>query len=104
MRLYERSPVFLRRREPDPLEETVRNALVDVMTNPVMPPEEFNQKIERLSKLLEIVQVDKTHSRVSKDTLAIIGANLFGILMIIRHEFANPLNSKALSLLLRPRI
>jgi hypothetical protein len=35
--------VFLRRREPDPLEEVVRKALVDVMTNPAMPAEEFNQ-------------------------------------------------------------
>lgn len=96
--------MFLRRREPDPLEELTRKALMDLMANPVMPAEEFNLKIERLTKLLEIVQADKAHSRVSKDTLAVIGANLFGILMIIRHEFANPLNSKALSLLLRPRI
>lgn len=77
---------------------------MDLVANPSMPSEEFNPKIEKLTKLLEIVQADKARDRVSKDTFAIIGGNLFGILMIIRHEFANPLTSKALSLLLRPRI
>lgn len=47
----------------------------------------------------------QSHDSVSKNTWAVIGGNLLGILMIVRHEFANPINSKALNFILKsPRI
>jgi hypothetical protein len=40
---------------------------------------------------------------VSKDTLATVGANLIGILMVIKHEHVNVITSRAMNLLMRPR-
>jgi hypothetical protein len=42
-------------------------------------------------------------SSVSKDTMALIGANLAGILMIIKHERVNVITSRAMNLLMRAR-
>lgn len=42
-------------------------------------------------------------SSVSKDTLAIIGANLLGIFMIIQHEHVNVITSRAMNLVMKPR-
>jgi len=41
---------------------------------------------------------------VSRDTLAVIGANLLGILMIIKHENVNVITSRAMGLILSPRV
>lgn len=42
-------------------------------------------------------------SVVSKDALLAVGANLLGILMIIKHENVNVITSKALSFVIRAR-
>ena len=49
----------------------------------------------------------KTYERptyVSRDTIAVVGANLLGILMIIKHESVNVVTSKAMNMVLKPRI
>jgi hypothetical protein len=48
--------------------------------------------------------MDKDPSGVSKDAMAMIAGNLLGIILIIKHEHVNVITSKALGLLLRPRI
>jgi hypothetical protein len=40
---------------------------------------------------------------ISKDTIAVVGGNLLGIFMIIKHESVNVVTSRAMSLLLKPR-
>lgn len=65
---------------------------------------EYAKMADQLTKLYALKEVDhrveSTH-RVSMDTMAVVGANLAGILMIVGHERANVVTSKALSLLLK---
>jgi hypothetical protein len=42
--------------------------------------------------------------QVSKDVLVTVAANLLGILMIIKHEELNPIVSKALQFVIRPKV
>lgn len=54
--------------------------------------------VERLHKMTD------HSSSMSKDTIATVGANLLGILMIIKHEsVGNFISSKALSFVIRPK-
>jgi hypothetical protein len=46
---------------------------------------------------------DEETAGVNKNTLALIGGNLLGIFMIIRHENVNVVTSRALSLLTTPK-
>jgi|tagenome__1003787_1003787.scaffolds.fasta_scaffold20106021_1 hypothetical protein len=46
---------------------------------------------------------DEETAGVNKNTLALIGGNLLGIFMIIRHEHVNVVTSRALSLLTTPK-
>jgi hypothetical protein len=41
---------------------------------------------------------------ISRDTLAVIVGNLLGILMIIKHEHVNVVTSRAMGLLLKPKV
>lgn len=52
--------------------------------------------VERLHQLM-----DKKPSSVSNDTWATIGANLLGIVLIIKHEHVNVITSKAMSFIPR---
>lgn len=65
---------------------------------------EYAKMADQLTKLYALKEVDhrvESTRRVSMDTLAVVGANLAGILMIVGHERANVVTSKALSLLLK---
>lgn len=65
---------------------------------------EYAKMADQLTKLYALKEVDhkvESNSRVSMDTMAVVGANLAGILMIVGHERANVVTSKALSLLLK---
>lgn len=67
---------------------------------------EYAKMADQLTKLYALKEVDhkvESNGRVSMDTLAIVGANLAGILMIVGHERANVVTSKALSLLTKLR-
>lgn len=55
--------------------------------------------VERLHGLLD----DRKPSTISKDTMLTVAANLIGIILIINHEYAHPITSKALSFVIRPR-
>lgn len=65
---------------------------------------EYAKMADQLTKLYALKEVDhrvESNSRVSMDTLAVVGANLAGILMIVGHERANVVTSKALNLLMK---
>ena len=64
---------------------------------------EYAKRLDIVIKLHKMKEEEKP-SFVSKDTMAIIGANLLGIFMIIQHEHVNVIASKAMNLVLKPRI
>jgi hypothetical protein len=64
--------------------------------------EEYDTLLNRLEKLHKMRQ-DEKPDQLSSDTLALVAANLFGILLIIRHEHVNVISSKAMGTLIRPR-
>jgi hypothetical protein len=65
--------------------------------------EEYREALDALVKLHKLKE-DERPKPVSKDTMLIVGANLLGILMIISHERVNVVTSKAIGILLRPRL
>lgn len=58
--------------------------------------------LERIIRI-EKLKVETQPKRISPDTLALIGANIAGIVLIISHEHASVITTKAMSLLLKPR-
>ncbi|HEY7162326.1 MAG TPA: hypothetical protein VH815_13760 [Acidobacteriota bacterium] len=64
--------------------------------------QEYEKTLNTVIKIHKMVQ-DEKPKPVSKDTLLIVSANLLGILLIINHEYANPIMSKAMGLILKPR-
>jgi hypothetical protein len=63
--------------------------------------EEYGKILEHLVKLHKMKE-DEKPSRVSPDTMLTVGANLVGILLIIRHEHVNVITSRAMTLI-RPK-
>ena len=64
--------------------------------------EEFAKTLNLVERLNGMMDRQKP-STVSKDTLVVVGANLLGIILIIKHEHVNVITSKALSFVMRPR-
>lgn len=65
---------------------------------------EYATMVKQLSKLYALKEIDhtvETRTRVSRDTLFIVGGNIIGILLIVGHERANVVTSKALQLLMK---
>ena len=84
-----------------PLEEAVNRALQQLRHYDT-GSEEYARTMDALVKLHKMKEEEKPSS-VSKDTMAIIAANLLGIFMILTHERVNVITSKAFGLLLRPK-
>lgn len=57
--------------------------------------EEYVKTLSHVERLHDML--DKKSTVVSKDTWVSVGANLLGILMIIKHEHVNVISSKAMS-------
>lgn len=65
--------------------------------------QEYVKTLNLVQRLSKMRQEEKPHP-ISKDTLAIVGANLLGIIMIISHEqVGNLVTSRALGFVLKPR-
>lgn len=54
---------------------------------------------ERIYEMMD----NKTPSPLSRETLLTVGANILGILLIIKHEDVNVITSKALGFVIRTR-
>lgn len=63
---------------------------------------EYAAMTDQLTKLYA-ARENTTPDRISKDTMAIIAANLAGILIIVGYESKNVVTSKAMSFLLKLR-
>jgi hypothetical protein len=68
----------------------------------VIGSKEYAETLELSIKLHKMKNEEKNPS-VSKDTLAVVGANLLGIFMIIKHENLNVIASRAMNLVMKPR-
>ena len=66
--------------------------------------EEYAKILTVAERLHGMLDEEKTSDSVSKEALASIGANLLGILMIIKHESVNVITSKALSFVIRTKV
>ena len=80
--------------EKTDLEKTIERLFAKLeRTSP--ETKEYAAISDQLVKLYKL-QADTVKPRVSYDTLALIGGNLAGILLILTHERANVITSKAL--------
>jgi hypothetical protein len=88
-------------KEPTKLDNAIDRAL-SRLSDQEVGSEEYVKTLEAVTKLHKMKE-DETPNRLSKDTLAIVSANLLGIMLIIRHEHVNVVTSKAMGLVIRPR-
>lgn len=65
--------------------------------------EEYAKILDQIVKLHKLEEAETSNSRISPDTLALIGANLIGLVLIIHHEQTGIITSKAFGTLLKPR-
>lgn len=93
---------MFRTQEKTLLDQTIDNALLDLNRHEISS-DEYAKILERVIMLSQLRKGEKS-SPLSKDTLATVGANLLGILMIIKHEHVNVVTSRAMNLLLKPVI
>lgn len=85
----------------DGLEDAINTLLVE-MAGYRGDDAEYSRMADQLVKLYNLKEVDqkiKSRKGVSAETLAVVGGNLLGILMIVGHERAHVVTSKALTML-----
>lgn len=87
--------------QPSPLNDEINRAMAELGSTQ-FDSEEYDKQLERVSKLYKIKAEDKPN-RVSKDTLALVGANLLGILLIISTEREHVITSRAMGMLAKPK-
>lgn len=83
------------------LDKVLNNALLE-LDNHEPTSDEYAKIVDQAVKLHRMKE-EETPSPVSKDTLALIAANLIGIALIITHEHTNVITSKAMSLAVKPK-
>lgn len=65
--------------------------------------DEYEKMANNLEKLLKAKSYEQP-KRISPDTMAIVIANLIGIVLILKHEKIDIITSKALNFVLRGRV
>lgn len=92
-------------KQPSEREQTL-DALIDEATDTLAligpTHEEYDEIIGRIERLNKLKHEDKPE-RVSRDTLAMVGANLLGVLIIVAYEQKHVFTSKAFGTILRPK-
>lgn len=81
-----------------PYEAALNDAITDALaelSSHTADSEEYARTADQIVKLYEL----RKKSRINPDVLVAAGANLLGILVIVGHERAHVVTSKALSLL-----
>lgn len=64
--------------------------------------QEYAKLMSNVERIHQMMDIKKT-SPVSRETLLTVGANILGILLIIKHEDVNVITSKALGFVIRVR-
>lgn len=88
--------------KPPTLLEKEIERVMHSLSNHMIDSEEYSKMVDQLAKLHKLKEEEKP-SQVHPDTWAMIGANLVGIMLIIRHEHVNVISSKAMGLVMKPR-
>jgi hypothetical protein len=70
-------------------------------SNPI-GSQDYVKTVDTLTKLYAL-RTDQRSSKLSKDTLATIGANLVGIFMILKHERFHPITSRAMQFVVKAK-
>lgn len=78
------------------------NKLLDELKAFSAEDDEYAKMMNQLEKLYKLKELDKP-KQVSPDTLLIVSANIIGIILIVGHERANVVTSKAVNFLLKLR-
>jgi hypothetical protein len=89
-------------KDPSLLELEIDRAIRELKNHPI-GSEDYVRTLDVIVKLHKMKEEEKSSS-ISRDTLAIVGTNLLGILMIIKHERVDIVSRAAMSLILKPRI
>lgn len=83
------------------------NKLIDQlqtrMSDEPFNTQEYATLTEQLTKLYAIKEKKNSLKRPSADTLAVVAGNLAGIIMIVGHERAHVVTSKAIGFILKAR-
>lgn len=87
--------------EKSGLEKAIDKLLAD-MDNTDSDSESYATMVTQLNTLYKLKEVD-IPKRVSADTLVIAATNILGIILIVGHERAHIVTSKALSFILKMR-
>lgn len=83
--------------KPNPLDDKIAqeiSRLLSDMKDQNRYSEEYGSMVDQLTKLYEL----HSRSRFSKDQLATIGANLLGMILVIKAEHVGIITTKAFSL------
>lgn len=89
-------------RKPSSLELAHDRAIRD-LEDQAVASEGYVERLDIVARLHRMLEEEKSHL-LSRDTMAVITANLLGILMIIKHEHVNVIVSRAMSLVIKPKI
>lgn len=92
---------FAKKAETSELDKAINN-LHTLMYNYLPESDEYSICIDQLTKLYAI-KANQGRDRISKDTLAAVIGNLAGIVLIVGHERAHVVTSKALSFVMKAR-
>lgn len=100
--LYRKDAMFAHKKTtPSKLDEAIENVFSE-MAGVDCDSDEYNVMTNQLEKLYRLKEIDPPR-RVSPDTLALMVSNLAGILIIVGHERAHIIASKALMFISKPR-
>lgn len=83
-------------KEPTPLDRAI-DELFSELQGLNGDSEEYDKMSDQLVKLMKLKKEVEPSWRVSSDTLAVVGANILGILLILNYERAGVVASKALA-------
>lgn len=94
--------MFITRKSEDLNLQKEIDRVIELMSEKHPALNEYEDLMATLTKLYALKETN-SKNRVSKDTLAIVAGNLAGILMIVGHEKAHVVTSKALNFVLKAR-
>lgn len=93
--------MFGKSKENTPLENAIAR-VQSYLEGQEIDSDDYAKALKHLAELHKMKEAEKP-SRVSPDTMLTVGANIVGILLIIRHEHVNVISSKAMDKLMRPK-
>lgn len=94
--------MFITRKSEDLGLQKEIDSLLEVMSTTDKDSVDYAKMVDQLAKLYSLKE-KSSDKRISPDTLAIVAGNLVGILMIVGHEKAHVVTSKALGFILKAR-